>query len=144
MNDLSEEDKLDAKELYLSVAFIFCADRGQLSRLLEKLQKDHLQGYDGYPKSLQAAYNLLTNWKSNHPRRNGLASDGVSFSTTNVTRNSKKKKSDKSKVVLNARKMGIIQMNVLQVRMRMRQTTLQLKLQRKHRIPRMIRVLMVK
>jgi hypothetical protein len=99
MNVLSEEDKLEAKELNLSVTFIFGADRGQFSSLLDKLQNDYLQGYAYYPKSLQAAYNLLTNWKLNHPRGNGLGSDGVPFATTNVTTNSNKKKTDKRKIV---------------------------------------------
>jgi hypothetical protein len=65
-NDLSWEDKREPKELCLSVSFIFGADRRGFSKLLDKLQNNYLQGCEGYPQSLEAAYNLLTNWKQNY------------------------------------------------------------------------------
>ena len=81
--DLSEGEKHEAREQYLAVAFTFEADRGRYAKLIDKLQNDYLQGYDGYPKTVQSAYHLLTNWKQEHPRGNIIGHDSVSFTTTN-------------------------------------------------------------
>jgi hypothetical protein len=65
-NDLSWEDKHEAKELCLSVSFTCGADRGGFSKLLDKIKNYYLEGYEGYPQLLRAAYNLLTNWKQKY------------------------------------------------------------------------------
>jgi hypothetical protein len=80
----AEEIKKEAQEEYLAAAFLLNSDRARYASLLQNLENDHLQGQDNYPKTITAAYNVLTNWKQD-PRnisRPGDANDGVSF--TNV------------------------------------------------------------
>jgi hypothetical protein len=76
--------KKEAQEEYPAAAFLLNSDRPRYASLLQDLENDHLQGQDNYPKTITAAYNMLTNWKQD-PRsitRLGDANDGVSF--TNV------------------------------------------------------------
>jgi hypothetical protein len=83
--DLSEQDKSEAQEWYLATAFVLGSDRGRYGKLLENLENDYLQGRNSYPKTVTAAFNLLTNWKQdprNLVRSVGVSNDGVSF--TNV------------------------------------------------------------
>ena len=74
-----------SKERYLAVAFILSADRSRYGRYIEDLENNYLQGVNKYPKTVTAAFNLLTNWKQD-PRHMmrivGQVNDGVSF--TNV------------------------------------------------------------
>jgi Zinc knuckle len=75
----------EAQDQYLAVAFVLSADRNRFGKLVEDMENDYLQGRDNFPKSLTAAYNLLTNWKQDPRyamRYIGPANDGVSF--TNV------------------------------------------------------------
>ena len=84
---LSDENllklKKEAQEQNLAVAFLLRADRVRYGRLLEDLENDFLQGQDRYPKTLTAAFSLLTNWKqaSDHAN-NPTPNDGVSFLNT--------------------------------------------------------------
>jgi hypothetical protein len=49
--------------------------------MLQDYKNDFLQGQDNYPKTITAAYNVLTNWKQDqHEVLHGNANDGVSFS----------------------------------------------------------------
>jgi hypothetical protein len=78
------ELKKEAQEEYLAAAFLLNSDQARYASLLQNLENDPLQGQDNHPKTITAAYNVLTNWKQD-PRnitRLGDANDGVSF--TNV------------------------------------------------------------
>jgi hypothetical protein len=55
--------KKEAQEEYLAAAFLLNSDRARYASLLQDLENDHLQGQDNYPKTITAAYNVLTNWK---------------------------------------------------------------------------------
>ena len=107
VGDLTEDERHSAREQYLAVAFIFGSDRGRFSRLLDKLQNDYLQGYDGYPKTVQSAYSLLTNWKQNSGRVNSNVNEGVAFATNDskqtkelaLATTGENSKFDKSKVI---------------------------------------------
>jgi hypothetical protein len=77
-NELSELKK-EAQEQYLAVAFLLSADRGRYGRFIEGLENDFLQGQDRYPKTITAAFSLLTNWKQTITRNNDQANDRVSF-----------------------------------------------------------------
>jgi hypothetical protein len=105
--DLSGEERHTVKEQYLAVAFIFGADRPRFSRIIDKLQHDYLQGYDGYPKTVQSAYSLLTNWKQCTGRPNTTINEGIAFATSDKKEGAKeitfatyggKGKADKSKI----------------------------------------------
>jgi hypothetical protein len=51
---------------------------------LEDLENAFTQGRDNYPKTVQDAYSLLTNWKDKDSRRTpGPTNDGVSFTNVN-------------------------------------------------------------
>ena len=78
-NDDIAELKKTAQEQYLATAFLLSSDRGRYGRLLEDLENDFLQVQDHWPKTLTAAFNLLTNWKHNTIRNADQLSDGVSF-----------------------------------------------------------------
>jgi hypothetical protein len=60
---LNDAEKAEAKEQYIAVAFVLGADKNRFGQLIDKLQNDLLQGYDGYPKTLSAAYHLISNWR---------------------------------------------------------------------------------
>jgi hypothetical protein len=62
------------------------SDCNQYGRLLENLKNDYTQGQDHYPKTVTAAYSLLTNWKKdgrNIMRMIGPENNGVSFMNIN-------------------------------------------------------------
>eukprot|EP00978_Attheya_sp_CCMP212_P035385 scaffold153719_cov54-Attheya_sp.AAC.1 len=69
--------------MYLATAFFLGADKIRFGRLIEDTENDFLQGTNKYPKTLQAAYNLLSNYRLESRRSVGLTpySDGVSFNT---------------------------------------------------------------
>jgi hypothetical protein len=79
-SELSHEERNKAQEGYIATAFLIRADQNRFSVLLDKLQNNHLQGYNGFPETLSAAYNLLANWKSK-TQQGGHSNDGVSFAT---------------------------------------------------------------
>ena len=83
VSNLDITEKAEAKEQYIAVAFLLGTDKNRFGQLVNKLQNDFLQGYDGYPKTLSAAYQLIINWKDNSQRTSGLVNDGVSFTTVN-------------------------------------------------------------
>jgi hypothetical protein len=80
MATVTEEDRKEAQERYLAVAFVLGSDRSRFGRLIEHLENSYLQGQNLYPKTVTAAYHLLTNWKQ---ERLGptvpTSSDGVAF-----------------------------------------------------------------
>jgi hypothetical protein len=80
VEEQSELDNVTAYQQYIGAAFILGADRNCFGKLLDKLQNDHLQGYNGYPKSLTSAYHLLVNWKGEPIA--GHMNDGAAFGTT--------------------------------------------------------------
>ncbi len=53
----------EAQDEYLAIAFLLHADRTRYSSMLQDYENDFLQGQDNYPKTVTAAYNVLTNWK---------------------------------------------------------------------------------
>jgi hypothetical protein len=72
-----------AHEQCLASLFLQGADKGRYGKLIEYLENAFTQGRDNYPKTVQDAYSLLTNWKDKNSRRTpGPTNDGVSF--TNV------------------------------------------------------------
>jgi hypothetical protein len=82
IDDLTNEDRKDAYEIYLATAFLLGSDRGRYGKLIEDLQNDYLQGRGAYPKTITAAFNLLTNWQQdpqNAIQLTGIANDGVAF-----------------------------------------------------------------
>eukprot|EP00978_Attheya_sp_CCMP212_P011483 scaffold28330_cov35-Attheya_sp.AAC.1 len=81
-NDLSNVKK-SAREMYLATAFFLGADKIRFGRLIEDTENDFLQATNKYPKTLQAAYNLLSNYRQESRRPVGLVpySNGVSFNT---------------------------------------------------------------
>jgi Zinc knuckle len=54
-------------------------------KLLDTLQNDHLQGYNGFPKTLPSAYHLLVNWKGESIA--GYMNDGAAFAITSTGQN---------------------------------------------------------
>jgi hypothetical protein len=50
--------------------------------MIEDLENGFLQGQDRYPKTVTAAFTLLTNWKQNTTRHETPSNDGVSFLNT--------------------------------------------------------------
>ena len=85
-----------------AVLFIFGADRSRYGKLIENLENYYLQGCGGYPKSIQSAYNLLSNWKQDSMRNSALRNDGVSFtleSGTALTTAGKTSQINKRKVI---------------------------------------------
>ncbi len=54
-----------AKQAYLACAFLLGANRNRYRKLIEILENNFIQGQDRYPKTVNAAYNLLVHWKQN-------------------------------------------------------------------------------
>ena len=82
IEDLNDEDKQKARDMYLATAFILGCDRTRYGKLVENMENDYLQGRGAYPKTMATAFNLLVNWKQD-PRNLmhsvGVTNDGVSF-----------------------------------------------------------------
>jgi hypothetical protein len=67
----------EAQDEYLAVAFLLNADRTRYSSMLQDYKNDFLEGQENYPKTITAAYNMLTNWKQDpHKILHGSANDG--------------------------------------------------------------------
>jgi hypothetical protein len=77
---VTEEDKKEAQERYLAVAFVLGSDRNRFGKLIEHLENSYLQGQNLYPRTVTAAYHLLTNWKQERlmPAMSS-GNDGVTF-----------------------------------------------------------------
>ena len=85
-----------------ATAFLLGSDRTRYGKLIEDLENDYLQGSNNYPKTVIAAYNLLTNWKQDI--RHGWhapTADGVAFATDG------KKSTGKKPVNVTCHKCGI-------------------------------------
>ncbi|GAX11354.1 hypothetical protein FisN_22Lu047 [Fistulifera solaris] len=72
---------MEASEEAMATRFIKGADRARYKRLQDKLDGDVLQGMDNYPRTLHAAYELLTAWTPDREdtSRYGTANDGAVF-----------------------------------------------------------------
>ena len=60
-NEEMEEIRKESQARYLAVAFILDADKIRYGKLIEDLESAYLQGMYRYPKTITAAYSLLTN-----------------------------------------------------------------------------------
>ena len=77
-----------ARQRYLATAFLLGADRNRYGKLIEDLENDFIQGEDKYPKTIEAAYRLLLNWKMNVRNimrviNKGHPGSGMAFTNTN-------------------------------------------------------------
>ena len=78
--------KNEAQGQYLAIAYLLGANRAQYRKLIENLENDFLR-QNNYPKTVTAAYNLLTNWKQdphNVMQVLGPANDGVLFANADM------------------------------------------------------------
>ena len=92
IQDLSDIDKHRARDEFLAVAFINGTDRSRYGRLIDRLQNDHLQGQDVYPKTLVGAYHLLTHWKPESSNNDNMAThDGMAFITSTSSPNTQQR-----------------------------------------------------
>jgi hypothetical protein len=67
-----------AKERYLATAFLCGADRDRYQELLVGMENSYLKGVDEYPpKTMTAAYSLLTNWKQDTWNLSRLVNAGM-------------------------------------------------------------------
>jgi hypothetical protein len=84
MANITAEQKATVREMSWANLFILHADPNRYGSLIAGLQNEYLTNTDKYPKTLNAAYSRLTNWKDvNGNGRSGTATtNGVSF--TNV------------------------------------------------------------
>ena len=72
----------EAQEMFLATYFFLNADRVRFGKLIEDTHNLYLQGTDAYPKTITAAYSLLTNYyrdPRNMTMAIGTTSDGVAF-----------------------------------------------------------------
>jgi hypothetical protein len=53
----------EAKEKYLTVAFLSASDKSRYGKVLEDLENDFMKGTNNYLKTLTSAYNLMVNYK---------------------------------------------------------------------------------
>ena len=65
--DEQEEISSAYRDRYLACLFLVKSDRTRFGDLLRDLQNQHTQGHNVYPRTLNSAYSMLTNWK---PERN--------------------------------------------------------------------------
>jgi Zinc knuckle len=111
-DDVHDCTEIEAREQFIAVMFMLGADRGRYGKLIVDLENQYLQGQDNYPRNLNAAYNLLLNYKQWERRipQAGAPNDGVTFtnigdvgddghSEGNVNAITDKKSKDKSKIV---------------------------------------------
>jgi hypothetical protein len=78
--ELRELDKVTAYQQYVATAFMRGADWNCLAKLPDKLQNNHLQGHNEYPKTCTSAYHLLVKWKGESSF--GYMIDGAAFVIT--------------------------------------------------------------
>jgi hypothetical protein len=55
------------------------SDQVWYTKLIKKLENDHLLGNDNWPTDINSAYTLLNNWKGSTQFKSPGASDGVAF-----------------------------------------------------------------
>ena len=72
----------DSQEMFLATYFFLNADKARYGKLIEDTQNAYLQGTDNYPKTVTAAYSMLTNYRRD-PRNatitTSTTSDGITF-----------------------------------------------------------------
>ena len=70
----------EALEQYLATAFILGCDRNRYEELIVKMQNAYLYDNNIYPKTVNKAYELLTNWQSETASKYKIpSSEGVVF-----------------------------------------------------------------
>jgi hypothetical protein len=78
--DERDDIEVEAQEMYLAAALLMNADRTRYASFIQDLENDYLQGQDNYPKTVEQAYNVLTNWRKDpNSATRFIANDGVSF-----------------------------------------------------------------
>lgn len=70
-----------AKETYLAVSFIMSTDRRRTGKIIQSLENQHTQGSDNWPRTLDAAYNLVVYWKPDFRPNPNFQQNRVSFAT---------------------------------------------------------------
>lgn len=83
-----------ARAAYKAMTFLCGLNKDRYQDLLDDLANSYLAGQDEYPKTLVAAYNLVTNWKSPHKHPKLKTNDGVAFNTVKQDMNEKKQASN--------------------------------------------------
>ena len=71
--------RAEAVERYLATAFFLGADMTRYESLVISYENAYLEGVDKYPKTVNDAYSLLVNWKSERQPMRITGSDGVVF-----------------------------------------------------------------
>jgi hypothetical protein len=70
-----------AQELEIAVAFLYGADETRFKSVTDWLANQYLVGQDVYPRTLNEAYTLLTNWQQSNERSPG-GTEGLVYTTT--------------------------------------------------------------
>jgi hypothetical protein len=63
---LTDEQQKEAREMELASLFLLNADQKRYEEILTSLHNDYLCGHDTNPKSVRAAFCLLSNWTSRY------------------------------------------------------------------------------
>jgi len=84
--------KTVAQERILATGFILGADHGGYASMIRSLENAFTSGRDEWPKTLNGAYHMMTNWKHEQSGSVSLESEGMSFGTDG----SKRKPRDRS------------------------------------------------
>ena len=77
--DKRKEAHSECREGYQAIAYLCCLNQVWYQPLLDELANYFLNGRDEYPKTLIAAYNLVTNWSGKHQVTEIKEGDGVAF-----------------------------------------------------------------
>jgi hypothetical protein len=101
LTDQQRED-VKAEDIARSTAmsFLLGCDRGRYGRLIEDLENDFLQGWNNYPTTVAAAYNLLTNWKQEncYDGWRPPSADGVVFANVDGEHGERKQRAGKGHI----------------------------------------------
>ena len=62
--DEIRDAKMEAREEYLAVMLLFKSDPKRYANLVVDIKNQHTRGQDGYPITLSAAYDMLTNYRN--------------------------------------------------------------------------------
>jgi len=74
----------------LGIGLVLGADRSRYGTMVRSFENAYTAGRDEWPKTLVAAYRVLTNWKQERNNSIRLDSEGVSFATEDNGRGNKK------------------------------------------------------
>ena len=79
-----------AKAAYKAMSFLCGLNKYRYQDLLNDLANAYLAGCDKYPKSLVAAYNLMTNWHSTNKQPRTKTNNCGAFNTVDDSKTNKK------------------------------------------------------